>query len=67
MEGSNKNEKKKMSYSAYYNEIFVKEQPFYRKGMSEEERKREEEYLNNNLKDFYEGKYLPLWKQGWFK
>lgn len=64
-EGGNK--KRKLNYSAYYSDIIVKEQPFYRKGMSEEEIKKEEDYLNNNIKDFYEGKYMPLWKQDWFK
>lgn len=62
-----KNEKKISTYTEYYNDIIVREQPFYRCGMSEEEKKAEEEYLNNNLEAFYEGKYTPLWKQAWFK
>ncbi|MBQ8924469.1 MAG: hypothetical protein IJ053_06705 [Lachnospiraceae bacterium] len=63
----NKENKRKLTYSEYYSDMLVREQPFYRKGMSEEEKNREEEYLNNNMKDFYEGKYMPLWKQNWFK
>ena len=59
--------KQKLSYSEYYNNLLLKEQPFYRKGMSEAEREKEEEYLNKNLKDFYDGKYMPLWKQDWFR
>ncbi len=62
-----KKENKVLNYSAYYNDLIVREQPFYRKGMSDEEKKREEEYLNSNMEAFYEGKYVPLWKQAWFK
>lgn len=61
------NEKKVLNYSAYYNDLIVREQPFYRKGMGEEEKKKEEEYLNSHMEAFYDGKYVPLWKQAWFK
>lgn len=54
-------------YRTYYNQVLVKEQPFYHYGMTDEEAAREMEYLNNNLKAFYEGKYMPLWKQNWIK
>ncbi len=69
IKNGNKEEKnkKKLNYSSYYSEIIVREQPFYRKGMSEEEIKKEEDYLDKNIKDFYEGRYMPLWKQDWFK
>lgn len=54
-------------YEAYYNNVLLMEQPFYRKGMSSCEINREIEYLNNNLKSFYNGNYVPLWKQEWLK
>lgn len=54
-------------YSNYYNNVLVKEQPFYRKGMSEIEARRELNYLNNNLKSFFEGKYKPLWRQNIYR
>lgn len=57
----------KLKYETYYNNVLVKEQPFYRKGMSESEAEKEMEYLNGNLKSFYEGNYTPLWKQNLFK
>lgn len=54
-------------YEAYYNQVLVKEQPFYHRGMTNEEAAREMNYLNGNLQAFYEGKYTPLWKQNLFK
>ncbi len=54
-------------YETYYNQVLVKEQPFYRCGMTDEEAAREMNYLNGNLQAFYEGKYTPLWKQNLFK
>ncbi len=54
-------------YKTYYNQVLVKEQPFYHRGMTDEEVTREQNYLNGNLKAFYEGRYMPLWKQIWFK
>lgn len=56
-----------LKYETYYNQVLVKEQPFYHQGMSEPEVKREMEYLNNNLESFYDGSYVPLWKQDWLK
>lgn len=50
-------------YKDYYNTVLLLEQPFYRTGMSDKEAYEELEYLNNNLKSFYEGNYKPLWKQ----
>ncbi|MGN0367858.1 MAG: hypothetical protein ACI4EK_03670 [Wujia sp.] len=60
-------EKKEIRYKALADENLVKEQPFYRKGMSNAEVQRELEYLNRNLPSFYDGSYMPLWKQGWFR
>ncbi len=54
-------------YDDYYDNVLVKEQPFYRYGMTSEEIAQEREYLNNNLKKFYEGKYIPLWRQNLYK
>ncbi len=54
-------------YDNYYDNVLVKEQPFYRAGMSSEEIAKEREYLNLNLQKFYEGKYMPLWKQNLYK
>lgn len=52
--------------SEYYDNL-LKEQPFYRKGMSKKEAAIELNYLNDNLNDFYNGKYKPLWKQSLYK
>lgn len=60
-------EEGKLKYDDYYNNVLVREQPFYRKGMTKSEAEKEMEYLNNNLQIFYEGKYTPLWKQNSFK
>ncbi len=54
-------------YDDYYDNVLVKEQPFYRTGMTSEEIVKEREYLNNNLQKFYEGKYIPLWRQNLYK
>ena len=43
------------------------EQPFYYKGMSRSEYEKELAYLNQNLSSFYEGSYVPLWKQLWYQ
>jgi len=56
-----------IKYEAYYNNVLLKEQPFYRKGMDRGEVNKEIEYLNNNLQSFYNGNYIPLWKQEWLK
>ncbi len=55
--------KEKQIYDEYFNKVLVKEQPFYRKGMKQKEIKKELSYLNNNLEDFYQGNYKPLWQQ----
>ena len=39
------------------------EEPFFYHGISPEAYMEESIYLNKNLKEFYEGNYLPLWKQ----
>lgn len=52
-------------------EIMLREQPYYRYGMSKEEAEREEKYMNLcldcNPMLFFEGKYIPLWKQNLFR
>lgn len=53
----------KLDYDKYFTDVLVKEQPYYRCGMSNEEIVREIEYINNNLVAFYDGIYEPLWKQ----
>lgn len=49
----------------------IREQPYYRYGMSKEEAVREEEYMNlcidSNPMMFFEGKYTPLWKQNLYR
>ncbi len=54
-------------YDDYYDNVLVKEQPFYRAGMTSEEIAKERDYLNDNLQKFYEGKYIPLWRQNLYK
>lgn len=51
----------------YYNQVLVKEQPFYRAGMGEKEAEQELKYLNDNLDAFYAGTYIPLWKQNLYR
>lgn len=41
----------------------LKEAPYWREGMTPEEYDKEREYLNNHIKEYWEGSYLPLWKQ----
>ncbi len=53
----------KPDYNDYFNSVLLLEQPFYRTGMTDIEALKELEYLNNNLKSFFEGDYKPLWKQ----
>lgn len=52
-----------LTYEKYYNEVLLQEQPFYRSGMTGAEAKKELEYLNHHLQSFYEGTYIPLWRQ----
>ncbi len=54
-------------YDAFRNPSIVEEQPFYYKGMSRSEYEKELAYLNQNLSSFYEGSYVPLWKQLWYQ
>lgn len=57
----------KPHYETVLNPAVVEEQPFYRKGMSAAEVQRELEYLNRNMPSFYDGSYMPLWKQGMYR
>ena len=41
----------------------LKEEPFWRDGMTVEEYEKEREYLKNHLEDLRNGTYEPLWKQ----
>ena len=52
---------------AFRNPSIVEEQPFYYTGMSRSEYEKELAYLNQNLSSFYEGSYVPLWKQSWYQ
>lgn len=54
-------------YDEYYNQVLVKEQPFYRVGMGEKEAEQELKYLNDNLEAFYSGTYIPLWRQNLYR
>lgn len=51
----------------FFKRVLVKEQPFYRPGMSESEIVVEMEYMNNNTTDVLIGNYKPLWKQKLFR
>lgn len=51
------------SHEDYFRRVLVKEQPFYRPGMTEKEIDIELEYMNQNINSVIEGHYLPLWKQ----
>lgn len=63
-------EKDETNYRKYC-DSWLREQPFYRAGMNSVDVMNELDYLNKNLNDFYNGKYMPLWKQNiynrWFK
>lgn len=54
-------------YDAYYNQVLIKEQPFYHVGMTAKEAASELKYLNENLDSFYAGTYMPLWRQNLYK
>lgn len=54
-------------YEEYYNQVLLREQPFYRPGMTMQEAEAELEYLNHNLHSFYNGEYKPLWKQSLYR
>lgn len=68
-EDDNSNHKKGLSdecekdYEDYFSEVLIKEEPFYRSGMTVEEARIEIDYLNRNLENFFEGIYVPLWRQ----
>lgn len=56
-----------IEYDSFKNPAIVEEQPFYYKGMSRSEYEKELSYLNQNLPSFYDGSYMPLWKQSWYQ
>jgi len=41
----------------------MKESPFYYTGMSPDEYETERTYWGKHIKEWTQGKYLPLWKQ----
>lgn len=59
--------KQALEYEAFMSSSVVEEQPFYYKGMSFEDYQHELAYLNHNMTSFYDGSYMPLWKQPWFR
>ncbi len=67
----NISEHSEIKYERLYDDVWIREQPFYKAGMSRKEAMEELNYLNNNLDSFYNGSYLPLWKQSiynmWFR
>jgi hypothetical protein len=52
-----------ISKTELYNERFFYDEPFYRRNMSAEEFRREKIYLNENMDAFWDGSYIPLWRQ----
>lgn len=54
-------------YDNYYSRVLLKEQPFYYTGMTDNAARRELEYLNTHLDAFYEGSYVPLWRQDMYR
>ena len=54
-------------YDAFRNPSIVEEQPFYYKGKCFCVFVFLLAYLNQNLSSFYEGSYVPLWKQSWYQ
>lgn len=61
------NAKKDIAYEILQNPAFLEEQPFYYKGMCMQDCQAELAYLNQNLSSFYDGSYVPLWKQTWIQ
>lgn len=45
----------------------LKEAPYWRDGMTPEEYEIERDYFNAHLKEYYCGKYKPLWEQNKIK
>ncbi len=41
----------------------LREVPYWRDGMSIEEYEKERDYYYRNIKNFWNGTYVPLWKQ----
>lgn len=41
----------------------LKEAPFWHDSMTPEEYDTERDYLNNHIEDYWNGSYMPLWKQ----
>ena len=56
-----------VEYDSFRNPSIVEEQPFYYKGINRSEYEKELAYLNQNLPSFYDGSYMPLWKQSWYR
>ena len=56
-----------VEYDSFRNPSIVEEQPFYYKGISRSEYEKELAYLNQNLPSFYDGSYMPLCKQSWYR
>ncbi len=54
---------RKKQYDPYYENVLIKEEPFYKEGLTCLEIQEEVKYLNENLEAFYNGGYKPLWKQ----
>ena len=46
-----------------YEDPFYYDAPFYRAGMSVNEYRQEQLYLNENVDIFIDGTYVPLWTQ----
>lgn len=46
-----------------YDQMWLQEQPYYYHGITPENVIREREHLNNHLSEFFNGTYVPLWKQ----
>ena len=46
-----------------YEDPFYYDAPFYWEGMSAEQYRQEQLYLNENVDIFIDGTYVPLWKQ----
>jgi hypothetical protein len=61
--GKEMDREQNISKSQLYNEKFFYDEPFYRKDMSAEEFLSEKEYLNENMEAFWDGSYVPLWRQ----
>lgn len=63
-DNENSTDKRKLNYSAYYSDIIVKEQPFYRKTAEADEKNKAK---SNYSSDVYETRYVSMKNQDWFK